>query len=361
MIQGSRFSRTVINESKMGAYYTDLNHCSDLSELFLFPEEACCLEPSIGDGAAIKAVTKKYQNPNAKLFGVELDDTVAKKTRADETITACLSADFINGVRIKNNAFSFVFANPPYMADNLDEGKRLERAFLEKVNYYLIKGGVLVWVIPFSVYTEENYFRFLNSRYDVKYVWKFREEEFAKWKQCVIVATKRNIPKTFLKDDLLELRKATLDNTEVLPSREELSTYEKLVVPGTKEADVTLFAETVFDAESAYELLQNRRPQAVTEGIGKSLSIEPYSVNSIGRPPIPLKKDFLYLLATSGAGQGLTGSVETGDLHLQRGVAEVIEEGEVVGTADGGKIANVTTRTQITMTVVQNDGTIVVL
>ena len=69
----------------------------------------------------------------------------------------------------------------------------------------------------------------------------------------------------------------------------------------------------------------------------------------------------MYLLATSGAGQGLTGNVQTRDLHLQRGVAEVIEDNciEVVGEGKNAKAQlRVTSRTQITMTVVQNDGTI---
>lgn len=363
MIQGSRFSRTIINESKMGAYYTELHHCSDLSELFLFQEEACCLEPSIGDGSAIIAVTDKKNNPYAKIFGVELNETVAKQTRANENITACLAADFINGVRISNNKFSFCFANPPYMSDKLDNGKRLERAFLEKVGYYLVKGAILVWVIPYSVYTEESYFRFLNSRYEVIHLWKFREPEFSKWHQCVIVARKRNIPKTFLKGDLQGmLNEVTpLEKVSDLPSKDILEGYEKIIVPGTKEIDVTLFAEISFDEVAAYDVLDGR-PKEVFNGISDALSIEPYAVNSIGNSPIPLKKDSLYLLATSGAGQGLTGSVETADLHLQRGVAEVIEEGEVeVSEEESTKIAKVTSRTQITMTVVQNDGTIVAL
>lgn len=365
MIQGSRFSRTVINESKMGAYYTDLTHCADLSALFSFQEEACCLEPSIGDGSAIMAVTDKANNPYAKIFGVELDESVAKKTRADENITACLVADFTTGVRISNNKFSFCFANPPYMTDKMDGNKRMERVFLEKVGYYLCKGGILVWVIPYSVYTEENYFRFLNSRYEVLHLWKFREPEFSKWHQCVIVARKRNLQKAFLKADLQELlsKVTPLEKVEELPAKELLENYEKIIVPGTKEADVSLFAESTFDVESAYTLLESK-PREVFDGISKALTVKQYAVNSIGNPPIPLKKDSLYLLATSGAGQGLTGSVEAHDLHLQRGVAEVIEEGEVEQTESGDsakKVAKVTTRTSITMTVVQNDGTITVL
>lgn len=51
----SSFSRTIINEAKMGAYYTDAEHCRRIGRLLDFPEEFIALEPSIGDGSAIAA------------------------------------------------------------------------------------------------------------------------------------------------------------------------------------------------------------------------------------------------------------------------------------------------------------------
>ena len=86
-----------------------------------------------------------------------------------------------------------------------------------------------------------------------------------------------------------------------------------------------------------------------------------FVINNLGKPPIPLKKDSLYLLATSGSGQGLTGSEATNDLHLQRGVAEVIAESEYHQEEDGKVREKVVTRTKVTMTVIENDGKITVL
>lgn len=39
----SRFSRLRANESKLGAYYTDVAHCRDLRKLFRFPEDEVCV------------------------------------------------------------------------------------------------------------------------------------------------------------------------------------------------------------------------------------------------------------------------------------------------------------------------------
>ena len=129
-------------------------------------------------------------------------------------------------------------------------------------------------------------------------------------------------------------------------------------VPATDSNNITLFASKQFDLTSASEAIS--ASQDICRIIDESVSVPRYVVNSLGRPPMPLKKDSLYLLATSGAGQGITGSVETGDLHLQRGVAEIIEESTFESNGDGtGKgIETVTSRTQISMTVIQNSGRI---
>ena len=65
----SEFSRTKANEAKMGAYYTDVGHCVSIGRFLQFPEdEVCCLEPSIGDGKAVLAVTGK-DNERVDLCG----------------------------------------------------------------------------------------------------------------------------------------------------------------------------------------------------------------------------------------------------------------------------------------------------
>ena len=56
----SSFSRSLANDAKLGAYYTDISMCRRISHLLRFPDgEVCCLEPSIGDGSAVAAVTNK--------------------------------------------------------------------------------------------------------------------------------------------------------------------------------------------------------------------------------------------------------------------------------------------------------------
>lgn len=70
----SSFSRSLANHAKLGAYYTDVEHCMAMGRFLQFPkeDEVLCLEPSIGDGNAIKAVTGKREGDNIHIFGVDL-------------------------------------------------------------------------------------------------------------------------------------------------------------------------------------------------------------------------------------------------------------------------------------------------
>lgn len=359
----SSFSRTLANEGKMGAYYTDVGHCIDIGKMFSFPEneEVSVLEPSIGDGSAVIAVTGAEKNPNIKIFGVELNDKVAEATKKNPLIEECLKADFLNGVRISNNVFTFCFGNPPYMTDNMEgNSERMERQFLEKIGYYLKKDGILVWVIPYAVYTEESYFRYFNSRYELLHCYRFRESEYRKYHQVVLVGRKRYMSVMFQKEKLKEMLEDVDDIEKIAVLPEDFP--EKIDVPPSDSSSVTMFAEKEFNLNAAFETLNNQMPESLSKTFDERVSVPHYLVCSMGRPLIPLKKDSMYLLATSGGGQGLTGSEETNDLHLQRGVAEVIEENEVELKANSdGATCRSTTRTSITMTIVQNNGKITAL
>ena len=106
----STFSRSLHNEAKMGAYYTDTDHCVRLARLFDWPdEEVCVLEPSIGDGKAVQAITQNA--PKSTIFGVELNKSTFDQL--EQKFPYLLNEDFLHGVKISRKAFSFCFANPP--------------------------------------------------------------------------------------------------------------------------------------------------------------------------------------------------------------------------------------------------------
>ena len=364
---GNGFDRTNYNEGKLGAYYTDVKHCQDIEKLFSWPEgeEVSVLEPSIGNGAAVIAATSAATNPDIKIFGVELNEEVAKETEKNPLIEDMVNADFLSGVIISNNAFSFCFGNPPYMEDcEAEGGKRMEKSFLEKVTQnYLKKDGILVWVIPYRIISEVGYVRFLMRNYDRLALFKFRESEYKKWGQVVFVGRKK-IPRTPTPEELqaeCSLFYAKEEDIPILPEEmEDTELFRSIAVPPSDSKLVKKFASLAFDSAAAYELLMGYDLADYRKLVSKKLTVKPFKSKEAGRPPIPPKNDIQYLRAVSGEGSGFSGE-EGVDLHLQRGVAEVVEDISFKKAEDGSEVMVSTTHTDITMTLIETNGRITTL
>lgn len=367
-LRGSGFSRTRYNEEKMGAYYTDESHCQSLAGLFQFPEkeEVCVLEPSIGNGHAVARVTGTMYEPDdrIKIFGVELDRDVCRATRSEGYTEDCICADFTDGVKISNNVFSFVFCNPPYIQSETENGERLEMKFLKLITErYIRRDGILVWIVPYRVISDPKHFRYLFDRYERLALYRFREEEYRKFSQVVFVGRKKNTTIHTLEEVQEEGRAyAAEEDIPVLPETfEGTSLWKSIEVSSSPSDAVKLFAPKQFDPEEAITYLEGMKEGAedYRRIMSSFLTVKPFEVNDLGKPPIPLKKDSLYLLATSGAGQGKAGEKGV-DLHLQRGVAEVVEDKEYKPDPNDDKkeMLVVTTHTRVTMTLIETDGTI---
>lgn len=314
----SSFSRTIINEAKMGAYYTDAEHCRRIGRLLDFPEEFIALEPSIGDGSAI-AATLEEATVMPKIYGVELNQNTYEEIKDDERFYV-LPADFLTGVVVSNRVFSYCFSNPPYGVG--EDGKtRLEKSFLEKISNYMCPEGILVYVIPYQVLQEERFLRSLFSRFTPLAVFKFDDKEFEKYHQVVVIAQKRS-REGYLRDWYEKFKEqiSEISNISYLPTIDE-PVDRKIPVPPSSDEKLTYFTTREFDAENAGKRLMGSNLYLM---IGKKGILPSYTATELGHPAIPLKKDLLYLCAISGGGQGLTGSEENRDLHLQRGVAKVV-------------------------------------
>lgn len=348
------FSRSVANEEKMGAYYTDKGHCERIGYLFDFPaDEVSSLDPSAGDGVALSTVVGKS---NSKLFGVELNAEAAQKLRETKIVNYVLEADFLCGVKISHGSFGFCFANPPY--GELENGNRLEVKFLDKLYPYLKKGAPIAYVIPFYVLSNEKFQRQLLSHFTQCKAYRFDDKVYSQYKQCVVVAVKKADNGYFRKDlDAFIEQVADIENLPFLPrSREEVT--EKLSAVPSEADKIEYFTTLAFDAKEA---AKNLMFSPLHDKAGAFL-MPKYEAMKIGHPPIPLKRDLLYLLSVSGGGQGLVGSEETGDLHLQRGVSKVVKTVSSEEDEETGKVVEVeSSYTQTQLNIIENDGTITVL
>ena len=361
----SRFSRTVSNEQKMGAYYTDLAHCRDIAKMFKWPEdEVCVLEPSIGDGSAVIEVTKAKERPGVKIYGVELNDTVAAQTAKNEHISVCVKADFLEEITSRRDVFTFCFANPPYLNQTSDYGygkERTERRFLDKLGDYLKRGGILCWVVSVSTFSDPAHVRMWLRDYDTLAVFKFREPEFSKFHQLVAVGKRRT--RGIVTDEDIQKFLDYWINSGLRDLPDDLT--PQIPVMPSKQKSIDVFTTKIFRPELAMTWINEHglgedMAQAFAEGITE----KKYVPAALGRPPIPLKKDSEYLLLTSGFTDGLVGDEQKGTLHLMRGVAQVVDHERVVTSMDDDDMEEkaskivVTSSTEIEVRIIETDGTI---
>lgn len=364
-VSGGGFSRSNWNEAKAGAYPTEVVHSAEIGNILKLSEdkETSIFDPCINKGEAVIAAFGRWEK--ARIFGVELQQELAEAARENPRIEAVVNEDYLNGYVGTKNCFSVIWANYPYMTDwEAENGQRMEKSFLEKSTSHDIKmGGVIVLIIPYRVISEIGYVRYLMRNYDRLALFRFREDEYQKWQQVVFIGRKKT-PRTPTPEELqaeCSLFYAKEEDIPVLPhvtAGSEL--YQSIEVEPSDSSLVKTFTSKEFDSAAAYELLKDYDLADYRKLVSKKLTVKPFSSKEAGRPPIPPKNDIQYLRAVSGEGTGYTGE-EGVDLHLQRGVAEVIEDVDFKKAEDGSEVMVSTTHTDITMTLIETDGRITTL
>lgn len=343
----SSFTQTLHNQAKKGAYYTDTYHAELISNLVQFPDEDTeftVLEPSIGDGSAVRAFVGNHSN--GKIFGVELDRAAYEKINEEKSVDYVINADFLEGVRITNNSFSCCFCNPPY-GEYMQQ--RYESLFLKKLHNYLKTDGLLVFIVPAILpHADEKFCDNFTSMFNFLTAFRFHESEYRKYRQMVILGTKKKA-----RSVNSEMRKTMFDlisdceNLELLPEKYEGA---KIKVVPANEKDINIFSPTVVDEEDVLTFMKKSPLYS---------KLDNYRVGrlyDIPRPPISPKKDHALLLASTGYTQGEIG--EEGQKHLQRGTIIPCTKEYYEDTEKGGVVKTVKEYTQTCFVIVENNGQI---
>lgn len=347
----SRFSRLRTNEGKMGAYYTDPDHCRWIHNFLEFPKESevCCLDPSIGDARALRLVTDKDGNrEHVKLFGVEINKETCEELRREEGILeGLLEADFIEGTVISHNSFSFCFMNPPYGTQGKE---RLEIAFLGKVMPYLTKEAVLVFVLPVYVFKSPQFLKQWCSNFETLHYYRFHEEEYKKYQQMVVFGRRK--ASLMLPDEMKHLAEMDIACMEELPGDYQ---GEKIkVLPSAKDSIRTFICKE-FHPEQGIKAVHE---SPLLPLLDEKLKFPAYGTENLERPPIMPCNNQLYLLAMCGGGEGLAGTEENRDLHLQRGIVKPVSHSSFEKDEKGKMVEIVRTTNKISFNLIEADGTI---
>jgi uncharacterized methyltransferase DUF6094 len=159
------------------------------------------LDPCAGDGAAIATLRKLWfpeGEHEASIHAVELEEKRAKALRMKLSLA---QGGSLNDVTLHCDAFhveitpeqgaSLLYLNPPYDTDKVHG--RLEQRFLERWTAALLPGeGVLLFLVPF--YALPASAGFLARHYQEIRAFRFPAPAFETFRQCVLLARKRNTP-----------------------------------------------------------------------------------------------------------------------------------------------------------------------
>lgn len=239
------------------------------------------LDPCAGTGEPAAAL---MQALGGQSYGIEINEGRAQQCR--ERLDRVLATSAFS-VRLANCAFSLMWLNPPYDAD--DEQRRLEHAFLTSLSRALCPGGVLVFLIP-QVRLPVSA-RYLAAHYTGFRAYRFPDPEFAAFRQMALLATKK--PQA-IADGAAQSRLEAWSTTD-LPPLPDAPEGLPVVVPAVPRGEV-LFAPVAFDPRLA-----------ALEARWRGVWAQPAFVEQLWppderpvRPLMPLRRGHLSLLIAAG-------------------------------------------------------------
>ena len=311
VISQNTFSRTLANDSKRGAYYTDIPHVKSCGTFFDFPaeEEVCCFDNSAGDGEALLSVTEGCAK--RVLFVNDINAKTAAELREKGSFEAVTCADYLTSFECTNGVFSFFWCNPPY-GEDVATHERYEKKFVEKIFSHLARGAAGVFILPEYVLSDDRFARVFLARFTPRFLFRFREPVYQQFKQCCAIVTRKDV-NGFTKEEL----QAYLARCSSLEEMPETWEGEKVMVQPSNPKRIQNYKSRIFDEERWLAKVIADTQLSAAEG--KYLAVKYWSDEVKYRPPITLGDSHLAMQATCGIGAGAVGSEDAGNYHLQRG------------------------------------------
>ncbi|MEQ6359534.1 DUF6094 domain-containing protein [Thermoanaerobacter thermohydrosulfuricus] len=297
---------------KMGYYPTPLSVVEKIKSFINFPDASfSMLDPCCGCGTALQ---KLAEGTKGVTYGIELDGERYKE--AKEKLHRVAKGGY-EIATVSNEAFSVLFLNPPYDFDT--NGQRKEKIFLQDTQKYLIKGGLLIYIIPQERLTMD-IAKFISYRFTDIRIYRFPGEEYEKFSQIVLFGVKK---KNFYinQEDVIKMVNASQQgkNLEELPYCFN-SVYS---LPPTPEPKI--FRSGILDKE---ELEQSIKASSLWDKIREYAKIQD---NTYKNPPLPLHQGHIGLLLASGYLNGeMDGYLIKGDAVKKTIQTVEEEEGYIV-------------------------------
>ena len=307
------------SQAKMGFYITPTNVVEDIKRSLRIKPGARLLDPCCGEGEALEQVAT---NTSAGTYGVELEKN--RYEAASRVLSCAAWGDALWDFRASQAAFSLLWLNPPYDLEEFEFGverERLEVRFLEKGWQYLQKGGVLVYIIPFSALSKIG--SFFDRRCKDLNIFAFPEEEYDSFHQLVVMCIKEKPGKEEvqrnkeamefaldLHDYQVPIALTTTDNADHIYSVEESETTDEF-----------FFRSVRFNPDDVIEKILK---SPLRERVGRRIA-PPMGSEGI-KPLMPLREGHLAMLLASGTMNGEVKGNDGSRLIVKGSVKKEVEE-----------------------------------
>jgi 16S rRNA G966 N2-methylase RsmD len=182
-------------QTKMGYYPTPDETLEYIRMKIKLSQDSVILDPCCGEGYAVFNTSFNYSNRynktvnedvKAKAYGIELD--TQRALTANENLDKVLCGSIYETVIRPLECFSMLYLNPPY---EYEKGERMEYLFLKHSYKWLMKGGLLVYLVPEHILKIKKLSDWIARRYDEIQIYRFARGDYPKFKQVVLFGIKR--------------------------------------------------------------------------------------------------------------------------------------------------------------------------
>ncbi len=304
---------------KCGFYATSEKVAELLKTYFKPADSGRLLDPCAGEGTAASILAKAL---NCQSWGAELSPTRA--ALAAEKMDRLFNTPW-GSCHLTSESITLLFLNPPYSHDRLGDQKRLELEFLKSTTPKLVRGGVLIYIVPHPLLRDLDVASHLAGYYENIRIYRYPETGF---NQVIVLATKRVKYKIPSHEEIHQVQ-AWADVEPPMLVEVEEPLYELL--PATDKGSggqPIRFSRLDWQPEEIVDATHTRGLHSSKEWL--DLLNPSRGLGELKQPVMPLKKGHIAMLMASGMMGTLRLNDEDGKPMLVKGrvvkVTEKVEE-----------------------------------
>ena len=330
---------------KMG-YYPTHDRIVEIIKTYINPASprSKLLDPCCGEGTAAALLGAAL---NCVTWGCELS---YKRSELASKVMDKVHLSPWESTYITPESIPFMFLNPPYDTDLIDQKGRLELDFLRTTTPAIVRGGLLVYIVPQKVFAIPELARKLASDYEKMVIGKYTESVY---KQVIVLANKRSFKINPTQEEIEKIQSwATEEIPDLLPAQEPL--YSILDAPTSfKGRAIEFIRKDWTDGEIVDATMTEGA--IITKDWEDLLHPHRNEVTTM-QPAMPLKKGHIAMIMASGMLGVMRLHDQQGNPILIKG--RVIKEKEIRNTtnSDGEEIETVRDKFVTTITTIGING-----